>query len=531
MKRSLSSLLFLTLFSLIFAFPAAGQKAQSSIAKQRMLDATRFMVEKVSTNGGYVGLYLEDLSRRWGELEAFKTMIWVQNPGTVDMGHVFLDAYKVTKDEYYYEAAEKVAGALIFGQQDSGGWNYMIDFAGDASNRHWYNTIGKNAWGFEEHNHYYGNATFDDEVSSEASRFLLRMYLEKLDTSFKPALDKAINFIIQAQYPLGGWPQRYPLKHDAPHGNLEDYTSFYTFNDEVISGNLDFLIDCYLTLGENRFLDPIQRAMNFYIITQQGNPQAGWGQQYDMQLVPAHARSYEPAALLPGQTFKNAMSLIRFYEYTGDRKFISRIPDAIKWLESIQLPKSETADGRYTHPVFVEKGSNKQLYAHRTGKGVKDGRYWWDYSSENPLLHYGAKTKINIDQLKEEYARVNALSPEEVTRNSPIKNRMFTGAELPQRYFDARTSSPGPGPNESAVKAVIAKLDNQYRWLTRHEWPSRPYSVTPAGEESNTARDSDAGGRAIMDPSDQQYISLREYMKNMNLLINYVNDGPGNRRD
>lgn len=522
MKKSITSLLVLISFSLIFGLPARGQKTQLSNTKQKMLDATKFMVEKVSTNGGYVGLYLEDLSRRWGELEAYKTMIWVQNPGTVDMGHVFLDAYKATKDEYYYKAAEKVAGALIFGQQDSGGWNYMIDFAGDASNRNWYNTIGKNAWGFEEHNHYYGNATFDDEVTSQASRFLLRMYLEKLDVSFKPSLDKAINFIIQAQYPLGGWPQRYPLKHDYPHGNYEDYTSFYTYNDDVILGNLNFLIDCYVTLGEKRLLDPIQRAMNFFIISQQGNPQAGWGQQYDMDLKPAHARSYEPPALLPGQTFSNCMSLINFYEYTGDRKFIARIPDAIKWLESIQLPKSETADGRYTHPVFAETGSNKQLYAHRTGTGVKDGHYWWDYNSENPLLHYGAKTKLNIDQLKNEYARVNALSPEEVTRNSPIKNRMFTGGELPQRYFDGRIKSPAATPDESAVNAVIAKLDSQNRWLTRHEWASRSYSVTARGEESNTARDSDVGGRAIMDASDQQYISLREYMKNMNVLINYV---------
>src|SRR5690606_16529896 len=110
-----------------------------------------FMVEEVSTNGGYVGLYLPDFSRRWGELEAYKTMIWVQSPGTVEMGNLFLNAYDITEDQYYYKAAEKVANALIWGQHDTGGWNYMIDFAGDASLKKWYATIGKNAWGFEEH--------------------------------------------------------------------------------------------------------------------------------------------------------------------------------------------------------------------------------------------------------------------------------------------------------------------------------------------------------------------------------------------
>lgn len=523
MKVYIRSLFFIFFFNAIFGFPAIAQKTKpSSTAQQAMLNATKFMVENVSTNGGYVGLYLEDLSRRWGELEAYNTMIWVQNPGTVDMGNVFLDAYKVTKDEYYYKAAEKAAKALIWGQHTSGGWNYMIDFAGNASNKNWYQTIGKNAWGFEEHNHYYNNATFDDEVTSNAARFLLRMYLEKLDVSFKPALDKAISFIIKSQYPLGGWPQRYPLKYDYPHGNFEDYTSFYTYNDDVIKANIDFLIDCYLTLGEARFVDPIQRAMNFYIISQQGNLQAGWGQQYDMELKPTHARSYEPPALLPGQTYSNIMSLIQFYEHTGDRKFIARIPDAIQWLESIRLPESETLNGRYTHPVFVEQGTNKQLYAHRTGTGIRDGHYWWDYNSDNPLLHYGAKTKLNMERLKEEYKQVNALSPEDASKNSPLKTEKFKGQELPQRYFDAKLSAPGQIPDERPVKVIIDKLDDKYRWLTQHEWGSRPYSISTTGEESNTARDSDAGGSAIRDASEQQYISVREYLKNMNVLINYL---------
>ena len=85
-----------------------------------MKKATRFMVEEVSTNGGYVWFYLPDMSRRWGEMEAYETMIWVQFPGTTTMGHLFLDAYHVTGDEYYYDAAEKVARALIWGQPERG---------------------------------------------------------------------------------------------------------------------------------------------------------------------------------------------------------------------------------------------------------------------------------------------------------------------------------------------------------------------------------------------------------------------------
>ncbi len=175
-----------------------------TVVENTMLRAAKFMAEKVSTNGGYLWQYLPDFSRRWGEMEAYETMIWVQHPGTVSMGHSFLDAYKVTGNEYYYQAAEKAASALIWGQNECGGWNYIIDFAGDRSLKNWYNTIGKNGWRLEEFQHYYGNATFDDDVSSDAARFLLRIYLVRLDMRYKPALDKAINFIFESQYPLGG---------------------------------------------------------------------------------------------------------------------------------------------------------------------------------------------------------------------------------------------------------------------------------------------------------------------------------------
>ncbi|MEO5999135.1 MAG: pectate lyase, partial [Chitinophagaceae bacterium] len=293
-----------TLYILLSGVPLIAQKTDlATDAAKAMLNATHYMVEKVSTNGGYVGTYLPDLSRRWGELEFYKTQIQVQSDGVVSMGNIFMDAYVATGEEYYYKAAEKAAKALIWGQLTCGGWNYMIDFAGDRSLKDWYNTIGKNAWGFEEFNHYYGNATLDDVTTSDAAKFLLRIYLQKLDFIYKPAIDRAITFVLESQYPLGGWPQRYPLKHDFPHGFDDDYTSFYTFNDDVIWGNIDFLIQCYVTLGDERLLDPVRRGMNFYLITQQGNPYGGWGQQYNMDLMPAHARSYEPPALLPSFTY------------------------------------------------------------------------------------------------------------------------------------------------------------------------------------------------------------------------------------
>jgi PelA/Pel-15E family pectate lyase len=519
------AILLIILISHIFNVAAQSNELCEK-AKEAMLKSSKYMIEEVSTNGGYVWYYLPDLSRRWGEMEAYKTMIWTQSPGTVSVGHMFLNAYNATQNEYYYTAAEKVASALIWGQSNEGGWNYMIDFAGDRSLKKWYNTIGKNGWRLEEFQHYYGNDTFDDDVTSDAARFLLRLYLIKLDPRYKPALDKAINFILKSQYPLGGWPQRYPLKYDFNKAGHPDYSSYYTFNDDVIWENINFLVQCYLTLGEERFLDPIKQGMEFYLISQQAN--GAWGQQYDMELNPAGARTYEPKALLPGTTYSNAMILIRFYEYTGNKRFLSLIPNTIQWLEKCRLPESMTQNGRYTHPTFVEMGTDKPVFVHRKGSNVKYGYYYTDCSDKNLLAHYGGKNRINIDKLKSEYQRVLALSADEITKNSPLSETLYQHEGTPQTYYDLSRFSSSLVPDDSKVKEILNALDDKGRWLVTGAKISHPYvgdgqnkDLTDEFVSTNVGDETDTS--CYTDTSDQKYISTSEFIKNMNLLINYIN--------
>ena len=149
-----------TLFA-VSADTSAQQTADRAAVLDAMKRATTFMVEKVAYRGGYVWNYLPDMTRRWGEMEARPTMIWIQPPGTPVMGHLLLDAFHATGDDYYYRAAEQVASALAAAQHPSGGWNYLHDFAGEKSLRAWYDTVGKNAWRLEEFQHYYGNAGED----------------------------------------------------------------------------------------------------------------------------------------------------------------------------------------------------------------------------------------------------------------------------------------------------------------------------------------------------------------------------------
>jgi len=442
---------------IVLSFFLAGMLVFSAVFSQpqekKILDAmgkaTDFMMNTVSNHGGFVWKYSSDLSEQWGEVPARKTMIWVQDPGTVGVGMMLLDAWRATGDRDYLEYAKRAANALIWGQHPSGGWHYFIDF--DMSGvRQFYDDVYSKCWGWEEYNHYYGNCTFDDYVTTGAAKFLLELYMATFDPGYRIPLLKAVDFILESQYPNGGWPQRYPLKHDYPHDGHPDYTSYYTFNDNVIQTNIYFLLDAWEKLGNEKYKEAAYRGMDFVVISQLPSPQAGWGQQYDMNMKSAAARSYEPASVMPGQTRRNINDLMTFYKITGDKRYLKGIPAAIEWLENSYLPENHKMNDRVTHATFYELGTNRPLYAHREGTSIETGRYWVDYEPKNFPGHYGMQRRENVPALKKEYERVNALSPEE--------------AMAEYRDRESRSLS-NHEPDPENIRKIISSMDNRGAWV------------------------------------------------------------------
>jgi len=485
-----------------------------------MKRATLFMVDKVAYKGGYVWSYLPDLSRRWGEMEARPTMIWIQPPGTPSMGHLFLDAYHATGDDYYYRAAEQVASALALAQHPSGGWNYIADFAGEASLREWYDTIGRNAWRLEEFQHYYGNATFDDAGTAESAKFFLRLFVAKKDPKYRAPLDKVIKFILDSQYPIGVWPQRFPRAAPASLHGLPDYTSFATFNDDVAAENMDFLLMCYQALGDAKLLDPIVRGMNAFIATQMGPPQPGWGLQHTLDLQPAGARTYEPNALVTHTTAGNIALLIRFYRLTGETKFLARIPEVLDWLEKLALPAGVAPPGR-THPTFVELGSNEPLYVHREGSNVFNGRYYVDKNPKGTIVHYNSFRAVDVPGLRKQYDAAKSTPPSEVVRTSPLK---LGAGKVPLPKYHTVTGAAG-----DAAK-VIAGLNAEGYWLAPLGYNSHPFkahgSKAPQpGDFSQTYVGDETDTSPFPDPK-LMGISVEAYVRNMGVLIRALDRRP-----
>ncbi len=501
-------------------WPQTASTPSRSEVESTMRRATQFMVEKVAYRGGYLWNYLPDFSRRWGEMEARETMIWLQPPGTSSMGHVFLDAYHATGDEYYYRAAEQVGAALIWGQHPSGGWNYVVDFAGDRSLRDWYATVGKNAWRLEEFQHYYGNATFDDQSTTDAAIFLLRLYIEKLDARYKASVDRAIAFVLDSQYPIGGWPQRFPLRYEySKHGGA-DYTSYLTFNDDVVWENISFLLLCYQVLGDQKLLDPINRAMNFFLVSQQGAPNPGWSLQYTLDLKPAAARTYEPLSLATHTTASNIEHLITFYELTADTRFLARVPEAIDWLEKVKLPKPD-AGGR-THPTFIELQTNRALYVHRRGSNVANGAYYVDYDARKPIGHYSATRRIDTAGLRRSYEEARKSDPQALLKKSPLSPG--AGAvELP-RFFAQRYAPPGDKGAAEQVRTTLAALNTTGYWPAPLPQTSHPYKGVPKeadvpGDFAGTHVGDEYDTSPFTATAGTQSISTAEYLRNMNILI------------
>ena len=492
-----------------------------------MKRATTFMVEKVSTRGGYVWSYLPDLSRRWGELEARDTMIWVQPPGTPTMGHLFLDAYHATGDEHYYRAAANAADALVAGQLPSGGWNYLIDVAGPASQRDWYATVGKNAWRLEEFQHDWGNGTFDDGGTAESAELLLRLYLEKREPRFKAALDKAVQMVLDSQYPVGAWPQRYPLKNEFSHHGKPDYTSFLTFNDDVTAGNIDFLSKCYQALGDPRLSDAIRRGMDSFLVTLQPAPQAGWALQYTPELKPAGARTYEPTSLVTHTTAANVAHLLEYYRLTGDAKFLARVPEVLDWLDAVKLPADVVAvAGGRSHPTFVEVGTNQPLYVHRRGSNVMNGEYYVDRDPRKTLAHYGSFRQIDVARLRRDYLEAKALSPESLQKASPLAAAPWKATPLPRYFVADSQGSRATTPDRVAI--VLASLDEQGRWLSELGTTSHPYRGDgPREPAPGDFSQTQVGDQTDTSPYRVEHllgISTQAYIRNMSELIRYVRE-------
>lgn len=469
-----------------------------------MKKAAQFMVEKVAYRGGYAWAVSDDLSRRWGEVPARETQIWVQSASPV-VGMALLDAYDVTRDPLYLEGARKDADALIFGQHQLGGWNYVIDFDPKGLKRWYEQEASRFKWGYEEYRHYYGNATFDDGNTAAATRFLLRFYLTTLDAAYREPALKALNFILVAQYPNGAWPQRYPLRYDFSHDGFPDYTSYYTLNDGSAKSNVEVLVEAYERLGDERYLEAARRGVEFMMVVQGPEGQAAWAEQYDPKTMqPAAARTHEPAGFVIRESIQVVELLETFYLMTGDRRYLRPVPGCLAWFERVNREALELkrAPARYYQlgtnlPVYVLRTDKTNaegygLYRWSTTEARGDGYGLYRWNQDEPQL----RPVVDVAPLRKEYERLAALSPAQAR------------AEYDGRHggwFTPREDEPPAGRTVS-VAEIIKAMDSRGAWVRDDV---RVLTVVPQGMNPGTAETI-------------RGISTGTFVRNLRILTDYV---------
>lgn len=459
----------LTLQAVPAAEPDLPAQARTALEK-----ATTYL-RSISTEGGYLWRYSLDLQDRAGETKATATQIWIQPPGTPSVGMAFLRAFEATKDERYLDAARAAAQALAQGQLESGGWDYLIEFEPQAAKK-WYRLSDVGKIPTAETKKRRNISTYDDDNTQSAIRFLLaycdaaKGSTDSREGPIREALSYGLKKMLEAQYPIGAWPQRFdgipkraedfPVKQAAypkdyprvwPH---TDYKGYYTLNDNTHRDCIATMLDAYHRTGKAEYLEAAKRGGDFILLAQMPEPQPAWAQQYNAQMEPAWARAFEPPAITGNESVGALRMLMDLYIETGDQKYLKPIPSAIAWFERSAIGTNQWAR-------YYELQTNKQLFGDRDGKihyrleDISEERqHGYSWSGD-----YGVRSMIAYSERVKSQGR-EALLAEKVKKPGKAKS------------------------HESRVREIIAAQDEQGRWVTKGHAKKRDWEFADRLETS-----------------------------------------------
>jgi PelA/Pel-15E family pectate lyase len=433
--------------------------ALPSQARSALVRATDYL-RSISTEGGYLWRYSPDLKHRLGEEIATATQIWVQPPGTPALGQAFLRAYAVTREPRYLALARAAALALVRGQLVSGGWDYLVEFDTE-KRKEWAFRSDTAAAAPEQKN----VSTYDDDNTQSALRFLLafldaaKSAPDARDARIRESLQYGLRKLVEAQYPNGGWPQRWAgtahdlsaqpvLKASYPEDYPREqpdanYIGHYTLNDDTQSDAIRTMLDANQRTGRSEYLRAAKRGGEFLLLAQMPEPQPVWAQQYDSAMHPAWARAFEPPSVTSRESADVVELLLDLYLATGEKRYIEPVPAALAWFQ-----RSELAPGLWSR--LYELQTNRPIYGDRD----KRIHYTLEEISEERRTHYAWQRSFGIPAVIEHAAKLLELGRKKWLASH--KPAPLTPAQKAARAAEL----------EPRVREIIGALDEQGRWIT-----------------------------------------------------------------
>lgn len=232
-------------------------------------------------------------------------------------------AYLKKPDEWFASAeGGRIAGHIISYQSELGGWPKNTD------------TVDAPYTGRRAELH----PTFDNGATTDELRFLARGFAVTKDEADRAAFSKGLGYILNAQYPTGGWPQYYPPS--------KQYHRHITFNDDAMIRLLMFLrevhkADAYAFVpapereaAGKAFESGIDCILKCQIKVD-GKPTVWCAQHDEIDYSPRPARAFELASFSGSESVGITRLLMSIRQ--PQPEVISAVEGAVAWFESAKI--------------------------------------------------------------------------------------------------------------------------------------------------------------------------------------------------
>lgn len=238
---------------------------------------------------------------------------------------------KLDADFYHTKEAIRIAENVLLYQHTTGGWPKNIYMPAELSEQEKKEVIAQKD--------NVNESTIDNDATYTEMLYLSHVYNATKDERYKQAVLDGIQYILNAQYPNGGWPQFWPR----PKG----YYTAITYNDDAMVNVMEVLRDVYEGKAPYGFVpdsyrDNVRAAFDkgveCIVNTQvkQNGKLTVWCAQHDpVTLEPVKARAYELPSL-SGQESDNIVLLLMSIPHPSP-EVITAIESAVEWFNNSKV--------------------------------------------------------------------------------------------------------------------------------------------------------------------------------------------------
>tara|TARA_R110002051_G_scaffold229291_1_gene291282 strand:+ start:5828 stop:7855 length:2028 start_codon:yes stop_codon:yes gene_type:complete len=238
------------------------------------------------------------------------------------------------KDENWFASneAKQVAENVLLYQRNIGGWPKNIQMQKPLSKK-------ERAALLQIKNDPSGSTT-DNGATYQQMVFLSKIYKQVPDERYKIAFLAGLNYILEAQYENGGWPQFYPLH--------KGYYTHITYNDDSMVNILKILSEIKDETGYFSIKPSIEiiekckiafeKGISCILKTQyiQNGTLTSWCAQHDeITLQPAKARAYELPSLSGKESAQIVLLLMSIKN--PSQEIVNAVDNAVNWFEKVKI--------------------------------------------------------------------------------------------------------------------------------------------------------------------------------------------------